>query len=208
MSVRRVDKGEVIEVITPSGSKWLGEVTSTKPAKVKMIKLISEMERHNLTICIAVPTANRASVMIDKCTEMGVGRIIPIICEKNIVVPKSSSSLAERWERIAMAAAKQSGADVPQIMPILKFSELVKVEGSAIILLPTAKRHLSSILRDTWGSSAAVVIGPELGFTEDEIILAKESGLTPAHLGKNTLRVETAAIACSVMYSTVANSIS
>ena len=147
--------------------------------------------------------SSRFSTLVEKTTEIGVSRIIPVISEYVQVTGNSRKS--ERWRAIAKAAMKQSGRTVlPEIDPIVSFSEALEcIEGDQIKLIahphPSARR-METILEDEKRKglkvpvhTAVIAIGPEGGFSPDEVAMAVTKKFEIVSLGSRRLRSETAA---------------
>jgi len=150
----------------------------------------------NVTLAVALlKNASRFDVLVEKTTEIGVASIIPLLTERTI----GQHAKVDRWQKLALAAMKQCGRSVlPTIHSPQQFRELVTAppEGD-LRLLPDEHHHeplLADVLRRNGGSSAVICIGPEGGFTDEEITLANASGFTVVSLGPRRLRTETAAI--------------
>jgi 16S rRNA (uracil1498-N3)-methyltransferase len=137
---------------------------------------------------------------IEKAVELGAERIIPVIARRTekhlaIAAPKRS----ERWRRIAREAAQQSRrAGLPEITDPLKLAEVIPVVHGPSIVLAEAERvqSLKEIVQQLpQEQRLALAVGPEGGWTADELKLFADSHWRPASLGPNILRAETAAIA-------------
>ena len=146
-----------------------------------------------------LPKADKMELIIQKCVELGVERIVAVSTERAIVkLDKKEGKKLERWQKIAEAAAKQSGrGKIPEIGgQVLKFKDAVaeakRLDGAIIPYEREEKMGLREFVKDFEGESIGVFIGPEGGFAEEEIALAKENGITPITLGKRILRTETA----------------
>lgn len=152
-----------------------------------------------ITLYQGLPKADKMELIIQKCVELGVDRIVAVSTERAIVkLDKKESKKLERWQKIAEAAAKQSGrGKIPEIgQQVLKFKEAV-AEATALddAIIPYEKEQETGIrqfVQGFQGESIGVFIGPEGGFAEEEIALAQEKGITPITLGKRILRTETA----------------
>lgn len=138
-------------------------------------------------------------LIIQKCVELGVDRIVAVSTERAIVkLDKKESKKLERWQKIAEAAAKQSGrGKIPEIgQQVLKFKEAVaeakELDGAIIPYEKEQETGIRQFVQGFRGESIGVFIGPEGGFAEEEIALAQENGITPITLGKRILRTETA----------------
>jgi 16S rRNA (uracil1498-N3)-methyltransferase len=158
-----------------------------------------------ITLCQAIPKAEKMEAIIRHSTELGAGRIIPFFAERSI--PRwpmtKSPQKRERWQRIAVEASRQCGrTDIPEIGEIASFNEML---GSAqpgglnlICWEEESARGIREVLRDPRHAGIRkflVVIGPEGGFDKDEIAQALPAGFLSVSLGKRVLRVDTAAAA-------------
>ncbi len=149
------------------------------------------------------PTKNitRYEWFLEKATEIGVGRITPIICKRS----ERRQIKTERLERILIAAMKQSlKSKLPQLDQPEKFSTFVRqpFEGEKYIAFfhPDVDDELSAVYHK--GKPALILIGPEGGFCPAEVELAKQNGFKPVKLGPSRLRTETAAVvACHTVNS-------
>ena len=168
-----------------------------------------------------LPKADKMEMIIQKCVELGVTEIVPVSCERCIVKldDKKADAKVKRWQGIAEAAAKQSKrAVIPEITVPLSMKEaLKKASGMDIKIIPYELARGMEKTAEIFGRISglntenkaenksennterrpqiAVFIGPEGGFTEEEIKLAKEGGVEPVSLGKRILRTETAGMA-------------
>lgn len=160
----------------------------------------------HITLYQGLPKGDKLELIIQKTVELGVTRIVPV-CMKRCVVKldeRKAKSRCARWQAISEAAAKQSGRGiVPEISYPVSFQDAMKeASGADVKLFPyelagaespmaLTRQKLSSILP---GQSIAVFIGPEGGFDDAEVELAKKTGYEPITLGKRILRTETAGL--------------
>ena len=152
-----------------------------------------------------LPKSDKMDFIVQKCTELGVSRFVPILTDRVIVKidDKNGSKKVERWGRIAEEAAKQSGRQVvPIVENINKLENIVEnLSKYDIVIVPYECEKddtLKSIIQKHTGmvKSIAVVIGPEGGFSEKDIdILEKSCDIEKVSLGKRILRTETAGMA-------------
>lgn len=150
-----------------------------------------------------LPKADKMELIIQKAVELGVYEIIPVDTKRAVVKleGKKTTSKQARWQAISEAAAKQSRRGViPQIQKPLSFKEAIAYcRDMEVKLIPyelaegmqTTRKAISSLKP---GMDIAVFIGPEGGFDEQEIMLAREAGVLPITLGKRILRTETAGL--------------
>ncbi|MCM1190027.1 MAG: 16S rRNA (uracil(1498)-N(3))-methyltransferase [bacterium] len=150
-----------------------------------------------------LPKADKMELIVQKAVELGVCEIIPVAAKRCVVKldDRKAAARTARWQGIAEAAAKQSRRGViPLVHEVTGFREAVKKASDMDVrLIPyelaqgmeKTKKLLEGIRP---GQSIAVFIGPEGGFEEEEICLAKEQGIEPVTLGKRILRTETAGL--------------
>lgn len=149
----------------------------------------------NLTLAVAVlKNASNYDFLVEKCTELGVNRIIPITTQRTI----PHHARTERWQKLAFAAMKQSGRCVlPTIDSLTTLDDVLRSAPSDTLRLIPHEAISTPYLFDVTNPLAREVficIGPEGGFSEGEIQAATHTGFQPVSLGKRRLRTETAAI--------------
>lgn len=158
-----------------------------------------------------LPKGDKMETVIQKNVELGVYSVIPVAMKRCVVKldAKKAKSKVERWQKISEAAAKQSKRMIiPEIADLMDYKSAVKLAASMdTFLLPyenakgmaETKRLIDNIKP---GQSVAVFIGPEGGFEDDEVELAKDMGAKVISLGKRILRTETAGMAlmAALMY--------
>ena len=142
--------------------------------------------------------------MLFRSTELGIFRLIPVRTERSLIKLSAAKSKArqERWQRIAAEAAKQSGrVQVPKIEEVRDFASILKTVGEFNLgIIPweeeRTERNLKEVLtkRRPRPENILLLIGPEGGFTVQEVTEAGKAGLLPVSLGPYILRAETAAI--------------
>ena len=156
----------------------------------------------NVSLVLAIFKFDRLEWAIEKCTELGVARIIPVVARRTDAhLAPASVKRVERWRRIAQQAAEQARRDgAPEISEPQKLREAVKLAAATRIVLSESEREaeLRDVIRDVQGD-AILAIGPEGGWTEDELKLFREHGWVSASLGSTILRAETAAIAATAI---------
>jgi 16S rRNA (uracil1498-N3)-methyltransferase len=196
--VLRAQVGQEFDLST-GGEVRRGKVTSVNPDRVEfeLGETIAQSEQPEITVAISIFKFDRMEWAIEKCTELGVARIIPVISqrtEKHLAL--AASKRAERWRRIVQQAAEQSRrTSSPEIAKPIKFTELPAVAGDTRIVLSEVEQGV--MLKDAIPQDATSVLlafGPEGGWTEQELAAFNESGWTSASLGTTILRAETAAI--------------
>lgn len=208
-TVLRADTGDHIRVFDGSGSEWELEIdhvgrNEISTTLVSAIKPVSEPSA-KVTMLLGLARPERIELAIQKCTELGAVRFVPVLSERvqggNTGSP--SEKRLERWQRIAIEAAEQSGrATVPvveQPTSIMDAISDVIAEHPLLCMweeLAEDSQSLSSALKslDADQSNLAALIGPPGGFSEEEATLIRNAGAKLVTLGARVLRSETAAI--------------
>jgi 16S rRNA (uracil1498-N3)-methyltransferase len=153
-----------------------------------------------LTLVLAIFKFDRMEWAIEKCTELGVTRIVPVIARRtDSHLVAASAKRIERWRRIALQAAEQSRrASPPEIADPIKLREAMALPAGLKIVLSEAEEQ--SQFRDIQPTGEVLLaIGPEGGWTEDELALLQANGWLSVSLGLTILRAETAAIAATAL---------
>jgi 16S rRNA (uracil1498-N3)-methyltransferase len=157
----------------------------------------------HVTVVHAVIKAHRMSWMLQKTTELGVTQLVPLITDRTVVHAKAShyTQMVERWQRIALEAAQQAERwDVPTIhrpMELHAFlGESVQYDVKLLLWEKETDQRLSTVLRGgPRPTRISVLVGPEGGFTDQEVDAVKRCGYQAVTLGPRTLRSETSALA-------------
>ncbi len=147
----------------------------------------------SITVCAALLKRENFELILQKCTELGATSFLPLVTDRTI---KKLAEVPERWLTIVREASEQSGRTVmPSIQQPLSFEKaLAKTDGMRRIVLHEG--HGAELPKKTKNEELALFIGPEGGFTERELTLARDAGSIVTHLGEGqVLRAETAAIA-------------
>jgi 16S rRNA (uracil1498-N3)-methyltransferase len=157
----------------------------------------------NLTLLLAIFKFDRMEWAIEKCTELGVARIVPAIARRTDAhLAAAAEKRAERWRRIALQSAEQSRrAFPPEIAAPVKLQDAAQSSSGLRIVLAESEQQnsLREVLAAHAGGEIILAIGPEGGWTDDELRLFQTSGWIAASLGTTILRAETAAIAATAI---------
>jgi 16S rRNA (uracil1498-N3)-methyltransferase len=152
----------------------------------------------------SITKGERFEWLIEKCTELGVAAISPLITARSVVRTEGGAARAERWRRIAVEAAEQCGRSVvPSISPSVRFDDAC-ASAPGVLLLPFESARASAPgIRSALDAAidalfafedVSMVIGPEGGFDDAEVARATESGATVVTMGRRVLRSETAGL--------------
>lgn len=214
IKVLRMKEGEKLTVFDTAGNCADGEIEKIdgKTVMVKIFKRYpSETEpRLKITLFQGIPKNPKMDLIIQKATELGVERIVPVNT-KRIVARIDKDTKIERLRRIAFEAAKQCGrAYVPKVDDPVSFDEaleMIKEYDCAIIPYECEKDERINKALKPLASSLGIMIGPEGGFEEDEVKKAEAAGAKRVTLGKRILRTETAGIIAAALCLYIAGDI-
>ncbi len=198
--VRRFAPGDSVTLFNGDGYEYPAIILETgkKSATLNVLRadLIDRELPFPLVVASAVPKGDRADFLIEKLTELGVTRFVPLITARSVVQPKDST--VEKFERAVIESSKQCGrnrlmsVDPPRTWnAFLKLADLPETR----VVLHTGE-GLAGL---TEQSGCVVAVGPEGGFTPEEVDAALSAGWRAMSLGSRVLRVETAAIAAAVL---------
>ena len=203
--VLRAEMGQSFDLITGDAVRH-GRIVSVHDDRVEfeLGEEVTSSALPSLTLLLAIFKFDRLEWAIEKCTELGVQRILPVIAHRTDAhLAAAAAKRVERWRRIIQQASEQSRrASVPQICEPLRLKNALGEQAAHRIVLSEAERALS--LRDAvqshqGGESVLLAIGPEGGWTEEELTLFAENAWIAASLGETILRAETAAIAATAI---------
>jgi 16S rRNA (uracil1498-N3)-methyltransferase len=183
----KVRRGQITAITADRVEFELGDVVAT-PTSVQ------------LTLVLSIFKFDRMEWAIEKCTELGAARIVPVIARRSEPhLAAAAAKRVDRWRRIALQAAEQSRRiSPPEISAPLKLKDAAALPGPLRILLSETETDatLRQALQAHRGDGDAILaIGPEGGWTDEEVKLFGEAGWISASLGSTILRSETAAIA-------------
>ena len=217
-NVLRLISGNTIKICNKDTSEnYICEIIEINKEYINckiLEKAESEAEGNiELTIFQGLPKADKMELIIQKCTELGAIKFVPVEFSRSVVKLNSKDALKkiERWQKIAEVAAKQSKRDlVPDVKSLINLKELCdQINEYDLVLLAfenedknSLKNELLNIKKSKDKIRIAVIIGPEGGIEESEVQTLKESGAKVVTLGKRILRTETAALSMAsiIMY--------
>ncbi len=155
-----------------------------------------------ITIAQSLPKGAKIEMIVQKSTELGASRIVPFISSRSIprLTGARAAGKAARWRKIAIEASRQCGrGDVPEVSEIVSFDEMLNIPDGCdlriILWEAETERGIKEILTDekhAGADSFFIVVGPEGGFSWEEIEKARQRGFISASLGRLILRTETA----------------
>ncbi len=201
LHVMRVKAGQSLTLFDGKGNEAVAEVIeATKRQCVCRAEPAGRVDREptrSLSVAIALPKPDRAKELVERLTELGAARLVPIVAERTQRPP--SSSQIEKLRRAVIEACKQCGRN--QLMEItepVSSSEYFSSshEGCCVIAHPDGESHRELV---DGQEDVVAAIGPEGGWTDQEVQQAMASGFTKVGLGKRIYRIETAAVVIAAM---------
>lgn len=205
-NVLRMHEGEEL-LVSEKGSSHLCVIKSFENEAVKVEICSENYQSTELPIKIylfqGLPKADKLEMIIQKTVELGVSEIIPVEMSRSIVKldEKKKKSKLLRWRTISESAAKQSKRSIiPNVCDVMTYKQALEKAGKLDLLIvpyenengmKETKQRLSEIKA---GMTVGILIGPEGGFEESEVISAQEKGGKTVSLGSRILRTETAAV--------------
>jgi 16S rRNA (uracil1498-N3)-methyltransferase len=200
--VLRLSQGNPIEVTDGDGRDYTAQIVSISPGNIDVSILnrydsLTESPLH-ITLCSGMLKDKKMDLVIKHVTQLGISQWIPFFCERSIPTPdaKRMEKRHLRWETIAGESLKQCRRSrLPKIAAPLSFEQLLDHSAAyelKIAFWEKATQKLDSLKKNP--ANIIILIGPEGGFSEKEIKMAKEKGFLSYSLGPRILRAETAAI--------------
>jgi len=202
VKVLRLKAGDEITLFDANSTEYYGKIR-----EIGKIDIIVDIQRRqivktespiDITLLQGLPKGDKMDYVIEKATELGVRKVVPVITERSQI---RQSDRKTRWERIALEASKQCGRTKPTVIEnTLKFEEAIKIYAKSelpIILHVDYEVSAKSYIKNSLQAPQNIVlfVGPEGGFTDNEVLLGNKMGFISLGLGPRVLRTETASVA-------------
>ena len=216
--VMRQKSGDVVTLFDGHGCEYRAEITNTRKDRVELrifeTRRVDTESQRQVTIAVSLPKGDRQKWLVEKLTELGCRCLIPLWTERGVVQP--TVQVIERLRRQVIEATKQCNrSELMQISPVQTVVECVSGYVSGVandgkmvgwIAHPHSdgefgQHDLASVMQTALPKNVLVLIGPEGGFTHQEVEQAVTLGLQPLDLGPRILRVETAAMVLTAILS-------
>ena len=207
LHVLRAKVGDRIGLFNGQGDEAHAEIVKVgkRSAELQITdRWTKSAEPNELILATALPKGDRARWLVEKATELGATRIIPLRTTRSVVEPGESKM--DKLLQAAIAACKQSGRSrLPRLDPLTSLTEVLREFTSTpqlVLADPHAEKSLGQWIAslDASTQSFVALIGPEGGFTSEEHAASLAAGATPVRLGSHILRIETAALAISAAW--------
>ena len=197
--VMRGKPGDRVELFDGRGAAAAAEITEVKRNTVELRIHATTSEDDDATsrviLATAVPKGDRFRWLVEKATELGVSRLIPVNTTHSVVAPKTGK--LDKMQQTVIAACKQCGRNrLMKIDEPRDWQSLVEREfpGANVLVADPSGEDLQLVTSTTPAGDQILVVGPEGGLTDMEISIAHDAGAAIVKLGKHILRIETAAI--------------
>lgn len=200
----RLRPGDILTVCDTAGTDYECQITDFNRGEVvlKILSTAPTISEPNIAVTLyqCLPKSDRFEYVIQKSVELGVNRIVPVLSSRCISRPdrKAAAKKLVRWQRIADEAAGQSGRGIlPQVSELISFERCVaelKDYQLSLLFYEAGGQPLNRLITPPY-DTAALIIGPEGGFSQDEVEQAEQNGAKIATLGRRILRTDTAPIA-------------
>jgi len=201
-AVLRLRRGDAVTLFTGEGGEFSAELTRISRGDTRACVISRQTPERESPLAIAlaqcVSSGDRMDATLQKSTELGVSRIVPIVSERSVV--RLSSNRADRrvdhWRNVVIAACEQCGRNhVPEVAAITDFAAFLNQtggDGLRVLLVPDSDRDLKQLEPPR---EVTLLVGPEGGLAPDERQRAERSGFVPIRFGPRVLRTETAPLA-------------
>ena len=195
-------------ILTNSGMDYECKIIKINQNSVN-VELLTVKEcvcepRVKVTLFQGLPKGDKMDLIVQKAVEVGVSEIVPTLTSRCISTPdeKSLQKKTQRWQKIALEAAKQAGrCYVPKILNAMSFNEAInfaKSKDKIILFYENGGEALSNLIHKN-EKTISIFVGPEGGFESDEVLKIKNAQGFVCSLGKRIFRTETAAIVTSAL---------
>ncbi len=198
VSAKRQKVGAEFEVFDGLGHYAPVRITAINSRSVSVEPLgevaFEPRAKPEIEVAVAIPKSKRLQYMIEKLSEIGVNRVVPLVCERSVA---GGSDPVERYTRWAIEACKQSrNLWLPEFTQPVGFKQYIAVAKSPLLLADQQGESMAKLVREQVLSaeSFSCLIGPEGGFSAEEFELAESTGVLKVKLAGNILRIETAAV--------------
>jgi len=198
----RLRTGDAVHLVNGRGRRYAGRVADLGKQYVEVAieseDILPPWPRATLWLGAGVLRSTRMDTLVEKASELGVTRFVPLILERSVAKPGSEGTKEDRWHRLAIESLKQSRratlmeVDAPQTLE--SFLNALPT-GAEVWAADPDGEHPSQAPVTTWPGTLAMVVGPEGGLSSREERILVEKGARFIALGRNRLRAETAAIA-------------
>lgn len=204
--VLRLKQGTAVKLADGEGGEYEGviEAIDTTSLRIRIATRETVMVDDagpRITIYQGLPKGDKLEYILQKCTELGAAGIVPFAASRSIarISPQRSAGRVDRWQKIAVEAARQSRrATVPRVSLADDLSQVLQLAQHSVRLL-LWEEEKTNLLRETLArlpipDNIGILIGPEGGFSSEEAAAATSAGFIPVSMGRRIVRTETASL--------------
>lgn len=201
--VLRMKEGDRLRLFDGRGGEWTARIDRLKPHPHVVLETFDDRLTESplmVTLAQSLPSGDKMDWVVQKAVELGVAAIQPVAARRSVIrlTGEKAERRARHWQGVAISACEQSGRSVvPEVAPVLDLPQYLALPAREnelrLVLAPGAEVRL----RDLPPSPGPVtlLIGPEGGFEEDELLMARSAGFRSLGFGPRILRTETAGLA-------------
>jgi 16S rRNA (uracil1498-N3)-methyltransferase len=206
-SVLRLGPGDLVELFDGRGSGARAEIIGGDKREIELSVIELEVDGlqrgPEVVLATAVPKGDRIRSLVEKATELGIDRLVPLKTRRSVVHPRAGKQ--KKMHQAVIAACKQCGRNrLMRIDPLMAWDELLAVENQSLVIgqrgAEDSGQAIDRLLSDP-NTPLVLCVGPEGGWTDDELDAAREAKATLIGVGRHTLRIETAALALAALVS-------
>jgi 16S rRNA (uracil1498-N3)-methyltransferase len=206
--------GEVLTVVDPADTAYRARIVGLEPHRAACVpfqRLTTPVESPlRIEVYQALPDKERFELVLQKLTELGVARIIPMESQHSATLAERDAlqKKSHRWPDVIRRAARQCRrAMLPELMPVCRYTDALSAAANSELKLMLYEGDSHWSFTEGIGSfrahSVALLVGPEGGFSQAEIEQAQVFGIMPVRLGPRMLRTETAAIVAAALLQSI-----
>jgi len=205
--VLRMHQGDHLDLIDGRGFEYHGVIhnMTSEGVWVEVLEKNPILDPSvGLTLCQSLLKADKMDFIVQRSVELGVNTFIPFVSSRSVVrlTPEAAGRKVARWRKIATEAARQCGrSTIPTVETVLSYDDMLhRADEEAVKVIfweAESERTIRQIFRDDEGGLSPryfFIVGPEGGFSGDEVFRAKEAGFLSVSIGKRVLKVETAVL--------------
>lgn len=205
-NVLRLKSGEKVRLFGKADGEYEAVVTDTASKQLKLT-VVNKLPGAaggavRITLAQSLPKTDKMDLIVQKATELGASRVVPFVSSRSIPVltPEKARQRRERWQKIALEASRQCRRpDIPEVAEVIPFDRMLESAAEPDLKLilweEESGTKIKSALKASRADAITVTIGPEGGFSPEEVEAARARGFIPVSLGPQVLKTETAALA-------------
>ena len=207
LDVMRLEEGDGVVVFDGTGKEYIGVIREARKKQKRLLVMVKGVREKSpealpeVTLAQALPKKGKMDYIAEKATELGVSEILPVVAARSIVRPdeKSKVKKADRWRKIVLEASKQCGrTSIPRVDEVIAFNDVRGMLSSYdMVLMACFSEEAVPMKKAISGAKPGkilVLVGPEGGFTPEEIELAKGENTKYISLGERVLKSDTAGL--------------